>query len=211
MRRLKLILFGLGIVAFVFSCAPNNKRLPYYFPIVEAETQSNLPGDYQTVPDFRFINQSGDSIRKEDFAGKVIVADFVFTSCPGICPTLTSHMTQIQEAYLKDENVQILSFSVDPTYDTPEVLTRYVDKFDIDTDQWMLLTGDKEKMYDLIQNGFRLSAYEDSLAPGGIFHDQRFVLLDGGFHFRGYYFGTDQEDLDKLIKDIGHLKSEMYD
>jgi len=211
MSKLKLVLLALGIAALVLSCAPNNKRLPYYFPIVEAETQSNLPGDYQTVPDFKFINQSGDSIGKEDIAGKVIVADFVFTSCPGICPTLTSNMTQIQEAYLNDAQVQILSFSVDPTYDTPEVLSRYVDKYDINTDRWMLLTGDKEKMYDLIQNGFRLSAYEDSLAPGGIFHDQRFVLLDGSFHFRGYYFGTQEEELDRLIEDIGYLKKEMYE
>lgn len=211
MSKLKLIFLTIGIIVIVGACAPNNKRLPYYFPIVESETQSNLPGDYQTVPDFKFINQNGDSVEKKDFTGKVIVADFVFTSCPGICPTLTSNMTQIQKAYLKDDKVQILSFSVDPTYDTPEVLRAYVDKYDISTDRWMLLTGDKEKMYDLIQHGFRLSAYEDSLAPGGIFHDQRFVLLDGSFHFRGYYFGTQQEELNRLIEDVGHLKGEMYE
>ncbi len=200
-----IVLVAIGVSA----CEPNEKRLPYYYPIVEGEIQSNLPGDYEVLPDFRLVNQNGDSIGKEDIKGKVIVADFVFTSCPGICPTLTSHMTQIQEAFLKDDKVQILSFSVDPSYDTPEVLRAYVEKYEIDTDRWMLLTGEKEKMYDLIQNGFRLSAYEDSLAPGGIYHDQRFVLLDGSFHFRGYYFGTKQEDLDQLKEDISFLKKEM--
>jgi protein SCO1/2 len=213
MGKLRLIFLTLGLLVIVSACAPNNKRLPYYFPLVETEIekQSNLPGDYKVLPDFRFINQDGDSIGKAEVEGKIIIADFVFTSCPGICPTLTSNMTQIQEAFLKDDQVQILSFSVDPTYDTPEVLSTYVDKYDIDTDRWMLLTGDREKMYDLIQNGFRLSAYEDSLAPGGIFHDQRFVLLDGGFHFRGYYYGTEQEEIDRLKQDIGFLKREMYE
>jgi len=205
----RIWIIGIACIGLLISCEPNNKRLPYYFPIVEGENQSNLPGDYQVVPDFSFINQAGDSVFRDDFAGKVIVTDFIFTSCPGICPTLTTHMGKVQEAYKKDNDVQILSFSVDPTYDTPEVLRAYVDKYDIDNKRWMLLTGNKEKMYDLIQNGFRLSAYEDSLAPGGIFHDQRFVLLDGGFHFRGFYFGNEEENVDQLIKDIAFLKEEM--
>lgn len=199
------VLLSLGLWV---ACQQESPQMPYYFPITEENGSEIDTLGYEQLPDFRFANQNGDTVGLEDFQGKIVVADFIFTSCPGICPGLTMNMKRVQKAIANMEDVQILSFSVDPDYDTPEVLRAYVERYDIDEGSWMLLTGDKAEMYDLIQQGFRLTAMEDSTAPGGIFHDQRFALLDGEAYFRGYYFGTEEDEIDRLINDIKRLVAE---
>ena len=160
--------------------------------------------DYSAVPDFTLIERSRRSVTRQDLAGQVWVADFIFTRCAGICPVMSSNMQKLQER-LPGE-VRLVSFSVDPSNDTPEVLTEYAKRYNADADRWLFLTGDHQAMQKLSIDGFKLA-----LDPSGgtaaepIIHSSRFVLIDRQGHIRGYY-GTEEADaLDRLIADAQKL------
>jgi cytochrome oxidase Cu insertion factor (SCO1/SenC/PrrC family) len=160
--------------------------------------------DYGEVPDFSLTDQNGKTLTRADLAGRVWIADFIFTNCAGTCPMITGTMHRLQGA-LPDE-VHFVSFSVDPERDTPEVLAEYAKKSNADKVRWHFLTGDKSKIYDLTIKGFKL-ALEDS---GGtdvepITHSTRLVLIDKQGRIRGYYGGTDDDDMKKLFSDATAL------
>jgi protein SCO1/2 len=159
------------------------------------------------------VNQFGDTVTEEDFAGNIVIADFFFSTCPTICPKMSTHMAGLQ-LELSDqhfENVRFLSYTVNPEGDTPEVLLRYAEKHEADFDRWTFLTGDKEQIYTLGVKGYLLPAQEDALAPGGFLHSEKFVLLDENRHIRGYYDGTLLEEMRRLEKDVKMLVKEMND
>jgi cytochrome oxidase Cu insertion factor (SCO1/SenC/PrrC family) len=160
--------------------------------------------NYGEVPEFSLTDQNGQTVTRGDLAGKVWIADFIFTNCAGTCPMITATMHRLQNALPKD--VHLVSFSVDPARDTPEVLAEYARKTNADKQRWHFLTGEKDKLYDLSIKGFKL-ALDDT---GGnevepITHSTRLVLVDQNGKIRGYYGGTDDEDMKKLFTDATEL------
>lgn len=156
--------------------------------------------NYGAVPDFSLTDETGKSVSLGDLKGKVWIADFIFTNCAGTCPQISTTMRRLQNALPAE--IHLVSFSVDPARDTPEVLAKYADEFRADKTRWHFLTGEKDALYDLSIKGFKL-ALEDT---GGteaepITHSTRLVLVDKDGQIRGYYGGTDEEEWKKLFTD----------
>jgi protein SCO1/2 len=164
---------------------------------------------WHKVRPFKLKNQFGKEVGLEDWGGKIIIADFFFTSCPSICPKLTRNMKKLQTAFKKtDSLVRFVSFTVDPTRDTVQALKAYGDKFGIDHDTWFMLTGDKNELYDIALNEFKASIASNGNIDTGFIHTDRFFLLDKDRVVRGWYSGLDSVNLDKLIKDVVLLNME---
>ena len=168
------------------------------------------------VPDFTLTERSGQPLGRADLAGGPWIADFVFTRCTGMCPALSSRMADLRHR-VADAGLQarFVSFSVDPTHDTPEVLREYARRVGAsDGDDWLFLTGPRDALYDLIGNGFHLSVIErppEAAAAEGselIAHSDRFVLVDGAGQIRGYYHGLDAPMPDEVIRDLSALAAE---
>ncbi|MGB7842647.1 MAG: SCO family protein [Salinimicrobium sp.] len=185
-----------------------------------------LNGNRKKVPDFEFIDQHGDTITNKDYAGKIYVVEFFFSTCPSICPIMKENLLEVQKEF-KDENAfGIASFSIDPTHDTPEVLNEYAAANGIEHPNWHLLTGKGTSVYDLANKGFNIYAGEDADAPGGFAHSGYFALVDKNGYFRSrrdefgnpiiFYRGSveagsvtspeeEQPETDILIQDIKNL------
>ena len=135
-------------------------------------------GIKRKVPDFAFINQDSVLITNKDYLGKVYVVDFFFTTCPTICPVMTTNLVEIQNTFKNSEDFGVASFTINPRYDTPEVLREYENRYDITNPNWNLLTGEKQKIYQLAREGFYILANEVEDAPGGFEHSGMFALVD---------------------------------
>lgn len=165
---------------------------------------------WHKVENVRLVNQLGDTVSLSDLQGKVIVADFFFTRCPTICPSLTVNMKKLQDALkLKDDRkridttfVHFLSFTVDPDRDSSEVLKKYADHYGVNHDVWWMLTGPKKTIYDFAMNEVKLPAEDGGIVDSNFIHTSRFVLLDKDRVVRGYYDGLDSVALNKLAEDI---------
>lgn len=140
-----------------------------------------------------------------ELGGHPWVAGFIFTSCAGPCPALTSNMARLQGRLPKE--VKLLSFTVDPDRDSPEVLKAYAARFAADPGRWYFLTAGKARLYPLLRQGFKLAAVEDPGAPSGlrVTHSTKLVLVDSEGRIRGYYDGDDRETLERLVQDAAFL------
>jgi protein SCO1/2 len=163
---------------------------------------------YQTIPNFKFVNQYGDSITNKSLNGYVYVADFFFTTCPSICPIMHRNMLNVYKEYKNVSDFKIISHSIDPKHDSVAVLKKYADKLGIKGNSWWLLQGKKEETYQLGEKSYLVSVKEDSGTPGGYVHQGWFVLVDKQKRVRGYYDGTDEKQITKLIGDIKILLAE---
>ena len=166
-----------------------------------------------TVPNFSLTERSGRPVTLADLHGKVWVADFVFTHCAGPCPLMSRHMASLQALLVPSHDVRLISFSVDPERDTPQVLTEYARKFGADPERWLFLTGDKKIIYELAQKGFTLVAGEIPPAERrpdeeAILHSTKFALVDGNGRIRGYYDSETPDPLKKLLLDTEKLLQE---
>ena len=162
---------------------------------------------YHQIPYWSFLNQTGVGISSKDLNGKVHLVDFFFTNCPTICPKMTLNMKKIQDA-LKIEclnNVELLSFTVDPNRDSIERLNEYANSYKLDSVNWSLLTGDQNTIYELGVNGFLVPNQEDALAPGGFLHSEKLILIDKEQRIRGYYDGTDSTIVPIVVEHIKTL------
>ena len=190
-QKTRVIIYG--VVAVILTTT--------YF-IKESKTTIRLPV-IGKIPAFSFIDSHGDEINRRNLDGKVWVADFIFTTCTMACPVMTGNMNIIHKEFRNNNNVRIVSISVYPEYDTPEVLTEYASRYDANTDRWHFLTGPEEDVKKLIKNGFKMGDYEDI-----IFHSERFALVDQKGQIRGYYSGVQIDDMKNLKKDINILLAE---
>jgi cytochrome oxidase Cu insertion factor (SCO1/SenC/PrrC family) len=160
--------------------------------------------DYGVVPDFSLVEAGGRQVTLQEFQGKVWIADFIFTSCAGMCPMMTSEMRKLQDALPKD--IRLVSFSVDPARDTPAVLNDYADRFGADRQRWSFVTGDRQSLYDLSIKGFKLGVDDkQGTEAEPITHSSRFVLVGKDARIHGYYSGSEEEDLKRLIEDAKRL------
>ncbi len=152
------------------------------------------------LPDFALVDQRGAAVSLESFAGRIWVADFFFTTCAGPCPIMSSKMAALQRTFSRVPNVQLVSFTVNPEVDTPEVLLAYADRYQAVEDRWTFLTGDRADLTALALDGFHLGAGDQP-----IHHSTYFTLVDGQGRLRGYYDSTVPRALDRLVADIQQL------
>ena len=161
------------------------------------------------IPDFSFVNQNGKVITNETYEGKIYIADFFFTICPGICPKLTKSMTSLQETYKSDPEVMFLSHSVMPWHDSVPVLKQYAIDKGVDDTRWNLVTGDKDSIYNIARNGyFADEDFTKTQDPEKFIHTENFILVDTKGFIRGVYNGTLEFDLERLQRHIELLKNE---
>lgn len=165
---------------------------------------------YHTIGDFAFVNQDSAVVTQEDFKGKVYVADFFFTSCPTICPVMKSQMLRVYEAFRDNDEVLLLSHTIDPEYDTVALLKDYAERLGVmdEKTKWHFVTGEKEDIYEIGQNEYMVTAMEDEDEPGGFLHSGAFILVDKERRVRGIYDGTKEMEVNRLIKDIPLLLEE---
>src|SRR5262249_51116415 len=176
----------------------------YFLRQVEVARLANhqLPDD-GSVPAFQLVNQENQSFGSEQLRGKIWIADFVYTSCPGPCPMISSRMGEMQKP-LKDTGVEFVTFSVDPQHDTPDVLRDYAGKLNAEPGRWNFLTGDKNTIYRLARDGFKLATMDNPQGPGPI-HSTRMILVDRRGSIRGYYDALDADGVTRLLADTHHL------
>ena len=165
-----------------------------------------------TVPPFAFTSIDSVEVTHRDVEGKITVVDYFFTHCPTICPLLSSQLSRTQGILnnrdITEDELMILSHSVDPERDTPERMAEYAMMMGADTVQWKFLTGDKEDLYEQARNGYFLTAMASDTAAGGFFHSDVFALVDREKRIRGFYDGTSTNEVDQMILDIHKLLSE---
>ena len=163
---------------------------------------------YGTVPHFQLVNQEGQPFDSAQLAGKIWIADFIYTTCPGPCPMISMRMSELQKP-LEKTDVHLVSFSVDPEKDTPEVLRGYAEKLRAEPKRWDFLTGAKSAIYDLSHKGFKLAVSDGSDEAGIPVHSTRMVLVDRHGEIRGYYEATEADAVTKLLADTSHLLREQ--
>lgn len=160
---------------------------------------------YGTVPEFTLANQDGKNFGSADLRGKIWIADFIYTTCPGPCPMISNRMSELQEP-LKNTDVHLISFSVDPAKDTPQVLRGYAEKLGAEQGRWDFLTGPQSTIYNLSRDGFKLAVGEEKGVP---IHSTRMILVDRHGTIRGYYDAAEADAVTKLVADTTHLLREQ--
>lgn len=197
-----------------FFYAPPEVDLPYYVPADIIETKNGDTYEYDTVwhvlPKFEFTDQNGDSFGSKDLEGKVHVANFIFTRCMKECPEMTSQLLRVHEVYSRFEEVHFVSYTVDPENDTPEILKSYAEGYGANTESWSFLTGNKEALYEHGLKGYFLMAGEEE-GPVNFIHSDKMVLVDKEGHIRGFYSGTDEEEVDRLRLELNVLLNSYDD
>jgi protein SCO1/2 len=195
------ILLAAGFMSYYYSITRN---IPKTLPVV------GEPGHH--VDTFSFYNQDGKLITQKDVAGKVYVAEYFFATCKGICPKMNENMVKVYKAYQGNPDVLILSHTVDPKNDTVAALKTYSQRFNADPKQWMFLTGEKKRLYDMARWSYLISAEDDTAGISidkDFIHDKHFVLVDRHGRLRGrFYDGLNPAQLDTLVSDIHLLLEE---
>ena len=163
---------------------------------------------YHKIADFKLINQNGKIITQKDYQDKIYVADFFFTTCQSICPVMTTNMAIIQKDIMNDDDVMLLSYSVTPKIDSVAQLKRYAIEKGVNDHKWNLVTGDKKQIYELARKSYLVVKTDGNGDEFDMIHTENFVLVDKKKQIRGFYDGTNSEDIARLIKDIKILKKE---
>jgi protein SCO1 len=181
----------------------NHYNVQVYYPLDSAYQDGKYKvTDYHTIPDFNLIDQDGKPLRGQDLKGYTYVADFFFTSCPGICPKLTNQLKRVQEEFASNDEIKILSITVDPSHDSVEVLKNYAEMNGAIPGKWFFATGQKDSIYHLAHNGYFISAGEEKNGPEAFLHSSKLILVDKEGRIRGYYDGTSQDEVDRLRVEI---------
>ena len=163
---------------------------------------------YGTVPEFVLMNQDGQNFGSAQLRGKIWIADFIYTMCPGPCPMLSTRMSELQKP-LEKTDVHLVSFSVDPAKDTPQVLRGYAEKLQAQPGRWDFLTGPQSTIYNLSRNGFKLAISDGTEEKGIPVHSTRMILVDRHGAIRGYYDAAEVDAVTKLVADTTHLLREQ--
>ena len=211
-KFLGLVLLGISavIIYLFYNALQPQKTLKVYSPsmvneeLVAQEIQHIRK--YHTIADFSLTNQNGKTITQADYNGKIYIADFFFTTCPTICPIMTKNMAAIQAKIIDDPEVLLLSHSVTPQRDSVPQLKKYaLEKGVIDT-KWNLVTGPKKDIYELARKSYLAVKTDGDGGPFDMIHTENFILVDKEKRIRGYYDGTKEEDIEKLLEDLEILK-----
>ena len=195
----------------MYQALKPEKRLPVYQPsMVNPElVDSTLVyvKKYHSIADFKLINQNGDTISQADYADKIYIADFFFTTCPTICPVMTANMADIQQIIKGDDEVMLLSHSVTPEIDSVPQLKKYALEKGVIDAKWNLVTGDKKQIYELARKSYLAVLTDGDGGPYDMIHTENFILVDKERRIRGFYDGTSSEEVAQLLEDLKVLKS----
>ncbi len=206
------LLFSVITVSLFYNVLKPGKTLPIYNPadvnpeLVDSTVQ--YIEKYHTIADFSFTNQNGKTITQKDYEGKIYVADFFFTTCGSICPVMSKNMIDVQNAFLSNPKVMILSHTVTPEIDSVPVLKKYALKEGVIDTKWNLVTGDKKDIYRMARKSYLAVKLGKPEELYDMVHTENFVLVDADKHVRGFYDGTKKEEVQKLIEDIKWLLTE---
>ncbi len=207
-----LIVFSVVTISLFYSALKPKKTLPIYNPadvnpeLVDSTIQ--YKSKYHTIADFSFINQNGDTITQKNYEGKIYVADFFFTTCGSICPKMTTNLEDVQKAVLNNPKVMLLSHTVFPEVDSVSVLKEYAIKHHVVDSKWNLVTGDKKEIYTMARKSYLAVKLGRPDQLYDMVHTENFVLVDQKRRVRGFYDGTNKEDVKRLIEDIEFLSQE---
>jgi protein SCO1/2 len=202
-----ILLCGITIAYFMIT---DNKQLEIYNPVkideklVDSKLHSIMSG--HRIGHFNLINQYGKTITEKDFENTIYVADFFFTTCPGICLAMAKQMVRVQEANKDALDFKILSHTVQPEVDSPAVLLEYAEFYDANPEIWQFATGDRMEIFNLARKSYFAATLEKGGDEGDMVHTENFVLVDKEKRIRGIYDGTSVEEVDKLIEDIEILR-----
>ena len=209
---LVLGLFSVLIIGLFYTALKPKKSLPIFNPadvnpeLVDSTVQ--YIRKYHKIPAFSFVNQNGKIITDKTYEGKIYVADFFFTTCGSICPKMTNNMALVQQAYLTDSRVMFLSHTVFPEIDSVAVLKRYAQEKGVDDRKWNLVTGDKKEIYSLARKSYLAVKLGKPSELYDMVHTENFILVDAQKRVRGFYDGTNKEEIERLIADIQLLLQE---
>ena len=209
---LVLALFSVLIIGLFYTALKPKKSLPIFNPadvnpeLVDSTVQ--YIRKYHKIPAFSFVNQNGKIITDKTYAGKIYVADFFFTTCGSICPKMTNNMALVQHAYLTESRVMFLSHTVFPEIDSVAVLKRYAQEKGVNDRKWNLVTGDKKEIYSLARKAYLAVKLGKPSELYDMVHTENFVLVDAQKRVRGFYDGTNKEEIERLIADIQVLLRE---
>ncbi|NQV78558.1 MAG: SCO family protein [Lutibacter sp.] len=208
-----MAVFSVLMIASIYMFLTPKKKLPIFNPkdvnpkLVHESLRNK--GRNHKVADFELINQNGKTITLEDYKGKIYVADFFFTRCMTICPVMTNNIGKLQEVFKNDNDIKFLSLSVTPEMDSVPILREYADKKGVIDAKWNITTGDKKHIYNLARKSYFTVLDEGDGGLQDFIHTENFVLVDKKRQIRGYYDGTDNEDIRRLIADIRILQNEF--
>lgn len=206
------LIISIIIVTIIFNIMDVKKPLPIYqpamvnFELVDSTIQYQKK--YHKIADFSLTNQNGKTITQADYKDKIYVADFFFTTCQTICPIMTDHMVYIQKELKNDTDVMLLSHTVTPEIDSVAQLKKYALKKGVDDSRWNLVTGDKKQIYDLARKSYLAVKDVVGFDPYDMIHTENFMLIDKKRQIRGFYDGTDPEEIKRLIEDIHQLQKD---
>jgi len=212
-RLVGIVLLGISaiIIYLFYNALQPKKTLPIYSPaMVNSElvaTEIQHIRKYHTIQDFELINQNGKTITQEDYKDKIYIADFFFTTCPTICPIMTKNMAAIQDELKNDEEVLLLSHTVTPAIDSVAQLKKYALEKGVDDSKWNLVTGDKKQIYELARKSYLAVKNDGDGGPFDMIHTENFILVDKEKRIRGFYDGTNKEDVQKLLDDLAILRA----
>ncbi|ERM83132.1 photosynthetic protein synthase I [Rhodonellum psychrophilum GCM71 = DSM 17998] len=197
-----ILMVPILIILFLKTFGNNQYEIPVLFEngidnqFMECDVEENVQ---HTIPEFSFTSQDGLPMGRAEMEGKITIVDFFFTSCPSICPVMSTEMERVDDVFRGEDRVQIYSISIDPEYDSPEVLKEYAERHNASPGKWFFLTGDQQETFNLARCGFLLPALDGKGVPDDFVHSDKFVIVDEQGRIRGFYSGTTREDVDLLI------------
>ncbi|HLV69430.1 MAG TPA: SCO family protein [Xanthomarina sp.] len=200
------------IISIIYNIFDVYKPLPIYQPAMVntemVDSTIQYKKKYHKIADFSLTNQNGETITQNTYKDKIYVADFFFTTCQTICPIMTDHMVQIQKEIINDPDVMLLSHTVTPEIDSVAQLKKYALKKGVNDAKWNLVTGDKKQIYQLARKSYLAVKTDGNGDIYDMIHTENFMLIDKKRQIRGYYDGTNPEDITRLLADIKTLKEE---
>lgn len=195
------LIYLVSFTLFIFGCS-QDKKLPYLGKHETRVVDGKTDTLYHQVPPFKFLNQDSIWVSEKDMAGKIYIADFFFTTCPTICPKMKTQLIRLYERYADNDQIRILSHTIDPEFDRPYILKQYANRLKVQAPRWNMVTGDKQAIYTLGEKSYMVTAQEDKDEVGGFVHSGAFILVDKQRHIRGIYDGTKEEEVNHLIEDL---------
>jgi len=206
------LVFGAGFcfLLIVMNNRENNPPVETDYPAEDLASHLILPDHPRQLVNFTLTDRTGRTVTRSDLDGKLLVVDFLFTSCSLTCPAVNSQMARIQQLTTNQSDVKLVSLTVDPRDDTPAVLEKYGERFDADTNRWLFLTGDKIQLYELIGTSFLASDTNDAFSymPGDFSHTERIAVVDSQGRLRGYFDGLNQNSATAVVNEIQKLRNQ---
>ena len=210
-----MLIISLSAIFMFYNVLTPKKKLPIYqpnmvkFQLVDSTIQHVKR--FHKIDDFSLVNQNNEIITNETYKGKIYIADFFFTTCPGICPIMKENMIILQDEFINDDDVLLLSHTVTPEIDSVHVLKKYSKEQGVIDSKWNMVTGDKKQIYNLARKSYLVAEDIESPTQYDMIHTENFVLVDSKRRIRGFYDGTDNDVMDNLISDIKILKKEEFE